>query len=117
MNSFLRKAATTGVVARLPPFCALAQERKWAGRTLDDLEQTIHERLAVLPMHGVFDALRAPFFVPDFCPAFHMSESLSFVSQSYLSALSRRASGHSSRKVLKTRRRRGHPCLVRQLPF
>jgi hyperosmotically inducible periplasmic protein len=38
-------------------FCALAQEHKWAGRTLDDLEQTVHERLAVLPLHGVFDTL------------------------------------------------------------
>jgi len=31
-----------------------AQEHKWAGRQLNDLEWTIHERLAVLPYHGVF---------------------------------------------------------------
>jgi hyperosmotically inducible periplasmic protein len=34
------------------------QEHKWAGRTLDGLEQTIHGRLADLPNHGVFDTLR-----------------------------------------------------------
>jgi osmotically-inducible protein OsmY len=34
-----------------------AQEHQWAGRTLDDLEQTIHERLAQLPHHGVFDSI------------------------------------------------------------
>jgi hyperosmotically inducible protein len=53
----LRRAATAGVVAILMAFGALAQEHKWAGRTLDDLEQTIHERLAGLPFHGVFDTL------------------------------------------------------------
>jgi hypothetical protein len=56
-NSFLRKVATGGSVALLLVFGALAQEHKWAGRTLDDLEQTIHERLSVLPFHGVFDTL------------------------------------------------------------
>ena len=39
-------------------FCANAQEHKWAGRTLDNFEWTIHERLAVLPSYGVFDTLR-----------------------------------------------------------
>jgi len=37
---------------------AFGQDHKWAGRTLDDLEWTIHERLANLPFHGVFDTLR-----------------------------------------------------------
>ena len=37
---------------------AVAQDHKWAGRTLDDLEWSIHEKLAVLPFHGVFDTLR-----------------------------------------------------------
>ena len=36
---------------------ALAQEHRWAGRTLNHLEWTIHEKLAVLPFHGVFDTL------------------------------------------------------------
>jgi hyperosmotically inducible protein len=57
MKSFLSSIATAGAVALLLSFGALAQEHKWAGRTLDDLEQTIHERLEVLPMHGVFDTL------------------------------------------------------------
>jgi osmotically-inducible protein OsmY len=35
-----------------------AQEHKWAGRTLDNFEWAIHERLAVLPFYGVFDTVR-----------------------------------------------------------
>jgi hyperosmotically inducible protein len=38
-------------------YCASAQDHKWAGRTLDGLEQTIHDRLATLPYHGVFDTV------------------------------------------------------------
>jgi hyperosmotically inducible protein len=36
--------------------CGFAQQHKWAGRTLDDFEWAIHERLAAVP-HGVFDTL------------------------------------------------------------
>ena len=54
---FPRAFAAAGAAALLLAFSALAQEHKWAGRTLDDLERTIHERLAVLPFHGVFDTL------------------------------------------------------------
>jgi osmotically-inducible protein OsmY len=35
---------------------ALAQQHKWAGRTLDELEWRIHETLASLP-HSAFDTL------------------------------------------------------------
>lgn len=56
-NRILRKVAAAGSVALLFALGALAQEHKWAGRTLDDVEQTVHERLAVLPFHGVFDTL------------------------------------------------------------
>jgi hyperosmotically inducible protein len=56
-NSFLRRVAAAGSVALLLALGALAQEHQWAGRTLDDLEQTIHERLAGLPFHGVFDTM------------------------------------------------------------
>ena len=49
--------ATAGAVGLLLASSVLAQEHQWAGRTLGDLEQTIHERLAVLPSHGVFDTL------------------------------------------------------------
>jgi hyperosmotically inducible periplasmic protein len=37
---------------------AFTQEHKWAGRVLDDFEQSIHERLAGLPSYGVFDTVR-----------------------------------------------------------
>jgi hyperosmotically inducible periplasmic protein len=37
---------------------ALAQEHKWAGRTLSGLEWRIHEELAMIPFHGVFDTVR-----------------------------------------------------------
>ena len=40
-----------------PATCVSAQEHPWTGRTLDGLEQTIHERLAQLPHHGVFDTV------------------------------------------------------------
>ncbi len=36
----------------------LATEHKWAGRTLNDLEWRIHQELAMIPFHGVFDTLR-----------------------------------------------------------
>jgi len=35
-----------------------AQEHRWAGRNLDEIEWTIHEKLAVIPHHGVFDDIR-----------------------------------------------------------
>lgn len=38
-------------------FLAVAQEHKWAGRTLNDLEWRIHEELAVVPFHGIFDVV------------------------------------------------------------
>jgi hypothetical protein len=58
MNNLLRRFSKIGCALLLVALSALAQEHKWAGRTLDDLEWTVHERLAVLPFHGVFDALR-----------------------------------------------------------
>lgn len=39
-------------------FAGFAQEHRWAGRTLDQLEWTIHERIAALPSHGVYDSVR-----------------------------------------------------------
>jgi osmotically-inducible protein OsmY len=35
-----------------------AQDHQWAGRTLDNLEWTIHERLVALPAYSVFDTIR-----------------------------------------------------------
>jgi hyperosmotically inducible periplasmic protein len=54
MQTISRIACATLLVA----FCAPAQEHQWAGRSLNDFEWTIHERLAVLPSYGVFDTVR-----------------------------------------------------------
>ena len=53
-NNLLRRISKIGCAAALS---ARAQEHRWAGRTLNDLEWTVHERLAVLPIHGEFDTL------------------------------------------------------------
>lgn len=56
-NTWLRRSLTIGCMIALSALGTFAQEHKWAGRTLDDLERTVHERLAALPYHGVFDTL------------------------------------------------------------
>lgn len=56
-NNLLRRLSKIGCAALLAALSAWAQEHRWAGRTLNDLEWTVHERLAVLPFHGVFDTL------------------------------------------------------------
>jgi hyperosmotically inducible protein len=56
-NNLLRRISRIGCAVLLVALCALAQEHRWAGRTLNDLEWSIHEKLAVLPLHGVFDTL------------------------------------------------------------
>jgi len=45
-------------VASFAALPMLAQEHKWAGRTLNDLEWRIHQELAMVPFQGVFDTLR-----------------------------------------------------------
>ena len=52
------KLLGVGCVALLGALPLLAQHHKWAGRTLNDLEWRIHEELAMVPFHGVFDTLR-----------------------------------------------------------
>ena len=52
------KLLGVGCVALFVALPILAQEHKWAGRTLNDLEWRIHEELAMVPFHGVFDTLR-----------------------------------------------------------
>jgi hyperosmotically inducible periplasmic protein len=42
----------------LATVCAFAQNHPWAGRPLDSLESRVHDRLAALPSHGVFDTVR-----------------------------------------------------------
>jgi hyperosmotically inducible protein len=57
-NKLMQTISRIGSVALLAAVCASAQQHPWAGRTLDNLEQNIHERLAVLPSYGVFDTVR-----------------------------------------------------------
>jgi hyperosmotically inducible protein len=57
-NKMMQNISRIGCALMLAAFCASAQEHPWAGRTLDNLEWTIHERLAVLPSYGVFDTVR-----------------------------------------------------------
>ncbi len=59
MNTTMRRRVLGfGCVAVFAALPMLAQEHKWAGRTLNDLEWRIHEELAMVPIHGVFDTLR-----------------------------------------------------------
>jgi hyperosmotically inducible periplasmic protein len=57
-NKLMQRISRMGCAAFFVAFCASAQEHPWAGRTLDNLEWSIHERLAVLPSYGVFDTVR-----------------------------------------------------------
>ncbi len=54
LQRFLRIAGATLIAA----LCASGQDHKWAGRTLDGFEWTIHETLAGLPSYSVFDTVR-----------------------------------------------------------
>jgi hyperosmotically inducible protein len=51
------KLARVGGAVLLIALTASGQEHKWAGRTLDETEWRIHEELAMLPFHGVFETL------------------------------------------------------------
>ena len=57
-NNFLKTMSRIGCASVLFTLSALAQDHQWAGRTLDNFEWTIHERLAGLPSYGVFDTVR-----------------------------------------------------------
>ncbi len=57
-STLLKKISRIGAVTLLVGLSVFAQEHKWAGRTLNELEWTVHERLAALPFHGVFDTIR-----------------------------------------------------------
>jgi hyperosmotically inducible protein len=46
------------LVALLAAVSGMGQDHKWAGRTLDNFEWSIHEKLADLPSYGVFDSVR-----------------------------------------------------------
>jgi hyperosmotically inducible protein len=57
-NNLLKTISRLGCATVLFALSALAQDHPWAGRTLDNFESTIHERLAGLPSYGVFDTVR-----------------------------------------------------------
>lgn len=57
-KTVLLRLAGIGCMILLAALFAFAQEHKWAGRTLNDVEWRIHEELAMVPFHGVFDTLR-----------------------------------------------------------
>src|SRR5271170_3523594 len=57
-RTLLKRWMTIASFTLMVSACALAQEHKWAGRTLDDMESSVHEKLAVLPFYGVFDTIR-----------------------------------------------------------
>jgi hyperosmotically inducible periplasmic protein len=57
-NNLKRTLLTLVYASALAGGPAFAQEHQWAGRTLDNFEWSIHERLAGLPSYGVFDTIR-----------------------------------------------------------
>jgi len=57
-NNLTQRISMVGAALLLAALSAFAQEHKWAGRTLDNFEWSIHEKLAVLPAYGVFDTVR-----------------------------------------------------------
>jgi hypothetical protein len=58
MKNNLSKQGLTMVCATLLfASHAWTQEHRWAGRTLDDVEWSIHEAIASLPTYGVFDTI------------------------------------------------------------
>ncbi len=57
-NNLMQRIFRIGCVTLLAAVSALAQDHKWAGRTLDNFEWSIHEKLATIPSYGVFDTVR-----------------------------------------------------------
>ncbi|HXI38495.1 MAG TPA: BON domain-containing protein [Bryobacteraceae bacterium] len=57
-KTLLQEISWIGCVLLMTALPTLAQEHKWAGRTLEGLEWRVHEELVMLPFHGVFDTLR-----------------------------------------------------------
>ena len=51
------KLVKVGSAILLIALAASGQEHKWAGRALNETEWRIHEELAMLPFHGVFETL------------------------------------------------------------
>lgn len=56
LHQISKRSWRIGCATLLFTLCAFAQQHQWAGRTLDDFEWAIHEKLAAIPP-GVFDTL------------------------------------------------------------
>jgi hyperosmotically inducible protein len=56
-SNSIRRISGIACAILLTALGASAQEHKWAGRELSDLEWTIHEALTVVPSQSVFDSL------------------------------------------------------------
>jgi hyperosmotically inducible periplasmic protein len=56
-HNLMQRISRIGGVVLWAALSALAQDHKWAGRPLDNLEWAIHEKLAGLPSYGVFDTI------------------------------------------------------------
>lgn len=57
-KAILLKLIGIACAVLLASLFAFAEEHKWAGRTLNDLEWRIHEELTMVPFYGVFDTVR-----------------------------------------------------------
>lgn len=57
MRKAVLKSIGIGCAILLASLFAFAEEHKWAGRTLNDLEWRIHEELTMVPFYGVFDTV------------------------------------------------------------
>jgi osmotically-inducible protein OsmY len=57
-NNLTQRISMVGAVLLFAALSTFAQDHKWAGRTLDNFEWSIHEKLADLPSYGVFDTVR-----------------------------------------------------------
>lgn len=57
-KAVLPKLIGIGCAVLLTFLFAFAEDHKWAGRTLNDLEWRIHEELTMVPFYGVFDTVR-----------------------------------------------------------
>jgi hyperosmotically inducible periplasmic protein len=57
-NNLMQRISKMAGVILLAALSAWAQDHRWAGRPLETLEWTIHEKLAALPSYGVFDTIR-----------------------------------------------------------
>jgi hyperosmotically inducible protein len=56
-SNLATKTLIIGCATVLTALTVSAQQHRWAGRTLNEVEWTIHEKLTSLPSYGVFDTI------------------------------------------------------------